>query len=132
VADGFEHAGEIARLFVHDDDQDRKVTVRTYAATANGFKRGLADRFDDPEIVREYRRARMPRFVWIVEAVDRSQRTRPDGKCVMGEVIIDATSDDDAPNVLAVRLPGLLDIRGTPNAVRTTASLVRSGAEHEP
>lgn len=61
----------------------------------------------------------MPRHIWVIEAIDRVEREKAvknqgardrSVECVMGEVILDATSDELRPDVLAVRLPGLLSM----------------------
>lgn len=84
------------------------LTFRTYALRAHAFKSGLAGRMA-LEVAKLYRFANWPRFVWIVEAVDRPSRDsgRPD---VLGEVIVDPTADHlsmRADNtVLGVHLAG--------------------------
>jgi hypothetical protein len=55
--------------------------------------------------VREYRLARLPRLVWVVEAVDRRRRQRGE-PCVLGEAVFDSTSTDYDSHELIVRVPG--------------------------
>ena len=78
----------------------KELTVRTYATTANGFKERLRKRCgDDSALLQVYSEARLPRHIWVVEAIDRTEREkgRKEGgardlevRCVMGEVIFDA------------------------------------------
>jgi hypothetical protein len=93
-----------------------RLALRTYATTSNNFKTRL-DRGLDPTLIREYRLARFSRYVWVVEAIDRELRA--EGKaCVVGEVILDATSSDTQPEPLAVHVPGLAAIHRTKGAPR--------------
>ena len=46
-------------------------------------------------------------WVWVVELQDRDLAAEG-RRCVLGEVVIDATSDDQWPNPLFANLPGLL------------------------
>lgn len=66
------------------------LTWRTFAVRSNAFKSRLALRGLDPTLVSLYRTTHMPRYIWIIEAVDREARgaSRPD---VLGEVILDST-----------------------------------------
>lgn len=81
-----------------------RLAVRTYALEANAFKTGL-DRGMDEQLVREYRLARFSHYVWVVEAIDRDQRNDR-LPCVVGEAIFDATSSENAPNLLGLHVPG--------------------------
>lgn len=91
--------------------------LRTYAISANDFKRGLATRGVDANLQREYRTARLSRYVWVVEAVSREKRSNGD-PCVLGEAIFDATSSDFQPTVLALHVPGVAAIYRTSGAPR--------------
>lgn len=111
-----------------------RLTFRTYAISGNQFKTGLVQRFSDPIILREYAFARLPRFIWVVEAVDRQER-EGNRACVLGEIILDATSDDREPQILATRIPGVLAIPRPDNpkyARKTGADPVRSGGVWDP
>lgn len=92
------------------------LALRTYATSSNRFKRGSKDRLP-PEVGLEYRLARMPRYVWVVEAVDRQRRGAGDPP-VIGEAVLDATSADHQPDSLALHLPGVAWIRQTDGTVR--------------
>ena len=105
-------AGRVSALI-----SSRDLALRTYVRTSVEFKRGLASRGFDPDLERSYRLARMPKYVWVVEAIDR--RLRRAGKpCVLGEVIFDATSTDEDYRVLAVHLPGVAAIYRTAGNLR--------------
>jgi hypothetical protein len=132
-----------AKLLSYLDEKDR-LTVRTYATTANRFKERLRKHCNDPVILKHYMLLRMPRFVWVVEAIDRKAReaAAKDGgarvaevPCVIGEVVFDATSDDLQPDVLATRLPGLLS---TPKPwdplwdIECGDELIASGGQYDP
>lgn len=90
-----------------DADAADALTFRTYAVRANDYKRRLSQRQMDPQLTRLYRLAHMPRYVWVVEAVDRRARDagKPD---VLGELLLDATMSEVTslldPGVLAVNL----------------------------
>lgn len=91
------------------------LSFRTYAITGNRFKERIAETTQDPKVLRRYREARFPHFMWVVEAIDRRIRDETIAgtvreECVYGEIIYDATSDDRDPKVIATRLPGLIDI----------------------
>lgn len=72
-----------------------KLTYRTFAVLASDYKKRLSKRNIDSELAKLYRLAHMPRYVWIVEAVDRTAREagQPD---VLGEMILDATMSEYA------------------------------------
>jgi hypothetical protein len=61
-----------------------RLSLHTYAVRSNDFKASLLERGLPGAIRREYALARLPRFVWVVEAIDRKLRQagRP---CVVGE-----------------------------------------------
>ncbi len=86
-----------------------QLTVRTYAISSNRFKQRLRSRTDDQVLISEYCLARLPRYVWVVEAIDRPERDEKRA-AVLGEVVFDSTSDDFDPTILATRLPELLAV----------------------
>lgn len=88
------------------------VSYRTYVISSNEFKQGAESRLD-PVVALAYRLARMPRFVWVVEAVLRSRREAGAADCVVGEAIIDATSGP-RPDALAVHVAGAAVLFKTP------------------
>lgn len=104
-----------------------RLALRTYAIESNEFKSGLASRGFTPETASRYRLARMPRYIWVVEAVDRSLRQQ--GKsAVLGEVVIDATSSEHDPRPLVLRVHGALWLSpGVDPPILLDASPVQSG-----
>lgn len=86
-------AGEFVRAKRAADTQ--KLTYRTFAVLASDYKKRLSKRNIDLELAKLYRLAHMPRYVWVVEAVDRTAREAglPD---VLGEIILDATMSEYA------------------------------------
>jgi hypothetical protein len=67
-----------------------KLTFRTYAVRSNAYKQRLNKRDLDPELVQLYRTTQMPKYVWVIEAVDRVARAAGEPN-VVGEIILDAT-----------------------------------------
>lgn len=79
----------LAEADARAENLDRS-TLRTYLVEASQFKRELADRGAPPELAASLRRAELSRYLWVIEVVDRQERTagRPD---VIGEILLDAT-----------------------------------------
>jgi hypothetical protein len=103
----------------------RTLALRTYAQSSNHFKHQLVGRCDDEHLLREYRVARLPRFIWVVELVDRVQWEAGEAS-VLGEMIFDGTSSDWHPRKLAVHLPGIvLTLKSDGVTTATTAGLDR-------
>lgn len=95
----------------------RHLALRTYAIRSNDFKLGLSSRGLPESVRREYQLARLPRFVWVVEAVDR--RLRQAGQpCVVGEAVLDATSPDREPQEIALHVHGVMWLQQTDGNVR--------------
>jgi hypothetical protein len=70
------------------------LTFRTYAISSSRYKEGLAGRGIDADLAQLYRFAHLPKYIWVVEAVDRRERGRSERRPdVLGEVILDATSN---------------------------------------
>lgn len=90
---------------------------RTYAIKSSDFKHGLEARGVPPEVAASYRLESWPRWIWVVEALDREKRAKgvPD---VVGEAIFDATMAEvpSGPNgalredgpLLAIHAAGVL------------------------
>ncbi|MEQ1703758.1 MAG: hypothetical protein ABMA25_26935, partial [Ilumatobacteraceae bacterium] len=105
------------RLALHHLDSKGHVAYRTYAISATSFKSTVLSRGLDESSAREYRLARLPRLVWVVEAVDR--RRRKNGQpSVLAEAVFDSTSTDYDPEELIIRVPGACLVRQTDGAVR--------------
>lgn len=95
----------------------QRFALRTYAVPSNRFKEDLPTRGLHPGIVREYRLARLPRFVWVTEAVDRQLRSAG-SDCVLGEAVLDATSSDHSPEVLSLHVHGVMWLQQTSGPIR--------------
>ena len=93
------------------------VSFRTYAITSTAFKAAAIARGLDDIAAREYRLARLPRLVWVVEAVDRRRRALGQPS-VVGEAVFDSTSTDFDPVELLVRVPGALLVAQTDGTLR--------------
>jgi hypothetical protein len=94
-----------------------RLSLRTYAVPSSRFKSAIGARGVAPSIVREYSLARMPRFVWVVEAVDRHLRSQKK-PCVLGEAVLDATSSDHDPEVLSLHIHGVMWLQQTSGKIR--------------
>jgi hypothetical protein len=89
-----------------------KFFLKTYAIESSRFKAALSGRRLPAEVIEEYRLARFSRYVWVVEIFDRDL-AKESAKCVVGEVIYDATSSDHDPLALAIHVPGAVWMRRT-------------------
>lgn len=79
----------------------------TSAVPSNDFKRYLRDRGAPSDVVEAYGRIGMPRWVWVIEAVERDAFL--DGKpCVLAEALVDCTDHSWDMRTLAWRVPALL------------------------
>lgn len=95
----------------------KQLALRTYAIRSNDFKANLAARTTSEAIQTEYRLARFPRFIWVVEAIDRQLRKA--GKpCVVGEAVLDATSSDHDPQEIALHIHGVMWLQQTNGNIR--------------
>lgn len=109
---------------VHSLEARGHIAYRTYAISATAFKSAAASRGLDDLAVREYRLARLPRLVWVVEAIDRRKRAAGE-PCVLGEAVLDSTSSDHDPRELIVRVPGALAVTQTDGTVRFPMRTIR-------
>lgn len=87
-----------------------EIAFHTYAVPSNDYKRRMAVRGIDPEVVRLYRTTQMPRYIWVIEAVDRVAR-RSSRPAVLGEFILDSTAA--SPNHLALTSVLAARVEGT-------------------
>jgi hypothetical protein len=87
----------------------KAVSLRTFLRDGREYKASVATQGREAAVVRELRFARLPHFVWVVEAQDRSLRDA--GKpAVIAEAVFDSNSSDHewrAPRADAMSLPGL-------------------------
>ena len=93
-----------------------RLALRTYAVAANRWKAGLAHRNLPESIRRAYALARLPRYVWVVEVIDRELRAAGEA-CVLGEAVLDATSSDHAPRQVALHIHGVMWLTQTSGKV---------------
>lgn len=87
--------------------EPRQISFRSTVVRSNRFKEALHDRGFQPEIAALYRRMALPRWVWVVEAIRKDERTRRQ-PAVVAEAIVDATDHTRDPHALAWRIPGAL------------------------
>jgi hypothetical protein len=104
-----------ALLSLHGDGN---LSVRTYAIDGSRWKERFAAGCTDPHMLEEHRFLRLPHYVWVVEAVDRTKRGQ--ASAVLGHVLFDATSDEQQPTLLASRVPGLFATEGSTGKSWTT------------
>jgi hypothetical protein len=83
-----------------------RLALKTYICRASKFKGGLLERGLPVELARLYRMAPMSRYIIVVEAIDRDLR-KAKKPCVIGQVILDSTSADSDPNILAIDVHGV-------------------------
>lgn len=81
------------------------LAVRSYPTTADDFKLSFAARCRDPVAREAVRKARLPKFIWVVEALARGHRRN---KPVVAEVVLDASTPGRRPHALIVQLPHLI------------------------
>ena len=95
--------------------QDR-LRLHTYVVRSNAFKEDLERRGLATNVRRSYSFARLPRYVWVVEAIDKSLR-QAGQPCVLGEAVLDATSSDHDPQQLALHVHGIMWLQRTSGTV---------------
>ena len=83
--------------------------LRTTAMLSNEYKGGLEGRGVPAAQAAILRRASMSRWIWIVEAVDRSLRDQEE-PAVVGEVVVDATDHARDRRPLAWRTPSSVTV----------------------
>jgi hypothetical protein len=85
-----------------------QLRFRTYVTTGAQFKETVAGRLPD-ELASFYRTVHLPRYVWVVEAIDEALAIQGE-PCVVGEALIDATAHHlagaDSPALLARNVGG--------------------------
>jgi hypothetical protein len=91
------------------------LTIRTYAASCSSFKVGFSDRISDANASRALGYTRLPKYVWVVEAIDRQLRME-EKPPVRGTVVLDASTVSDAgwptsAGALFAHLPGQAMLR---------------------
>ena len=104
----------------------KSVSLRTFLKDGSAYKDALAGQGRDEAAVRQLRLARLPHWVWVVEAHDRARRAA--GKpSVVAECVFDSTSNDRTPRQDAISLPRLTATfppdGGRPSAVTVSPEL---------
>jgi hypothetical protein len=87
-------------------DQVAPISLRTVLKPGSDYKSALAEQDRPDAAVRAMRLARLPHYVWVVEAQDRNLRGAGE-PCVLAELVLDSTSHDREPRVDALSAPGL-------------------------
>lgn len=72
---------------------EKNLMLRTYAIDAQLFKEAAQGRLPEP-LASLYRMAHWPRWVWVVEMIDRNRLASGKIDVVLGEVVIDATASN--------------------------------------
>lgn len=88
--------------------QGGQIQLRTHLKNVRALKREIAQQTSSAEALRAIRFARLPHFVWVVEAHLRSKCENAD--CVVATVLYDATSSDHEPRRAAMAVLGAVAI----------------------
>lgn len=114
---------------------DGEVSFRTIAMPSTTYKERATRRRLGASEVREIRLSRLPKLVWIVEAIDRAAR-RAARPSVLAEAVFDSTSSDYDPQVLILRVPGAMLVNQTDGTLRSpipsTSFAARSAGLSQP
>jgi hypothetical protein len=84
------------------------IQLRTRLKNVRTLKREIAQQTSSDDVLRGIRLARLPHFVWVVEAHLRHACHRDN--CVLATVLYDATSSDHEPRHCAIAIPGAVAI----------------------
>jgi hypothetical protein len=103
-------------------DPTKKYSFRTTAMHSNDFKAELLDRGVPAKQAAVLRRSPMPRWIWIVEIVDRDLR-KEGMPAVLAETIIDATDHARDRRPLAWRTPRSVAVVAPDTRTVSTASV---------
>ena len=79
--------------------------VRTYGCDSNDFKASYAARCTDADAQLTLSVTPLPKYVWVVEIIDRAERDSRNPP-VIGEVVVDATPTRRNAQVLFIHFPG--------------------------
>jgi len=86
--------------------EDGRLRLRAYVTEVADYKRGLRTRGLPEDVVLWHLGISTSHWLWVVELQLR-EAAAISSRCVLGEIVIDATSDDPWPNPLFGNLPGL-------------------------
>jgi hypothetical protein len=111
------------------DNELEGPTYRTYLVPSTRFKRDLSARGVPERLAAALRLSPMPRYIWVVEVVDRTMRKDglPD---VLGEIVLDATltqfePKDDPTSVMLFHVDDVALLTGVDQAPALRLSLPR-------
>ncbi len=127
-------SGGFFETLIPSFDEPARIVFRSTLVHSNQFKAGVRDRGASPLLEGLYRRLTMPRWIWVVEAVQIDSQIEDD-LVVVSEILIDATERTRDLTFVAMRIPGELWswLPGTDDAaIRPTPSdgPLRSIAHH--
>ncbi len=115
-------------------DSLERSTVRTFLVESTTFKQNLVARAVPQVLAEAFRRAPMSRYIWVIEIVDRRERSagRPD---VIGEVVLDATITqfeplDDPGAILALHVDDFAYVTGVDGAASATVQVPKGSLYH--
>jgi hypothetical protein len=86
-----------------------KIELRSSLKLGSDFKKEIESKTSSAEVLRALRLARLPHWVWTVEAHLRDA-CETDEPCVFAEAMYDSTSFDLAPRLICVSLPGVVAV----------------------
>lgn len=115
----FDQNIEWLRRELKKGDEGGVLTLRTYVVEGTEFKIGFANRCNDVVCVDEVRLADLPKYVWVVEVMDRNRRDQGLDS-VVASVVVDATDARypterlDSPQCLIFHVNGAIQV-GRPN-----------------
>jgi hypothetical protein len=107
LRNALKHSKHVDAAGLLHDIESKTVQFRSRVMRSNDFKATLPIRKLPDLAVAAYQRIRMPRWVWVIEAVLYDEWKRGED-CVRAEAIIDATDHLRDLHVLAWRTPGEL------------------------
>jgi hypothetical protein len=84
------------------------ISLRTFLRSNLGYKRIVSQQRRGQAATRLLRLARLPHWIWVVEAQDSDRRVagRP---AVLAEIVFDSTSSDRNPAFSAISVPGIVN-----------------------
>lgn len=88
--------------------QSGTIQLRTRLKNVRALKREIAQQTSSDEVLRAVRLARLPHFVWVVEAHLRAACHNTN--CVLATALYDATSSDHEPRQCVIAVPGAVAI----------------------
>jgi len=89
-----------------------RLDIRTYLTHSRRYKSLLGIREVGPDMHSRFRMADFPRWIWVAEIHDVARRQRREHDHVIGELVIDATSDRHNPRMIVGAAPGELLVWG--------------------